>query len=89
MSPDAILERSQQLHQKLLARRLAVAKSRHDAAMVRLRQIIDANHPNGELHPEGWREILQARFVESEALSEYISVLREVETAPQLHVVKH
>jgi len=73
---SGILERSQQLHLELLARRVASAKSRHEAALAELRQAIEENQLNGEPHPDGWQRILEARFVEADALSEYISALR-------------
>lgn len=71
-----ILERSHRLHQELLARRLAAAKSQHDAALDALRRVIDDNQAAAALHPDGWREILEVRFAEADALAEYISALR-------------
>jgi hypothetical protein len=76
------LERSQRLHLELLARRVASAKSRHEAALAGLQQAIADNHPNGENQPGGWHKILEARFVEADALSEYISALRAYSAAP-------
>jgi hypothetical protein len=86
---SGILERSQRLHQELLAQRVAAALARHQAALSRLQQTIADNHPNGDRHPDGWREILAARFAEAEALSEYIAALRAYSAAPAppLHVV--
>jgi hypothetical protein len=86
---SGILERSQRLHQELLARRVATAKSRHEDALARLQQAIAEYHPAGEPQADGWQKILEARFVEADALSEYISALRAYSTAPDppLHVV--
>jgi hypothetical protein len=85
-SPDGttsgILERSQQLHLELLARRLASAKSRHEAALAELQQTIAENQPDGVSRPDGWQKILEARFVEADALSEYITALRAYSTVP-------
>jgi hypothetical protein len=85
-SPDGttsgILERSQRLHLELLARRVASAKSRHENALANLQQAIAENPPNGESSPDGWQKILEARFVEADALSEYITALRAYSTAP-------
>jgi hypothetical protein len=74
--PAGTLETSQRLHQELLARRLASAKTRHDAAWRALRDAIDACGSANPPDPEGWREILEARFQEADALSDYIAALR-------------
>lgn len=85
-----ILARSQRLHQELLAKRLASARSRHEVALARLQQVIASTQPNGHTHAEGWREILEARFVEADALSEYIAALRAYSESPApLQVIKH
>jgi hypothetical protein len=86
---SGVLERSQRLHLELLARRVAAAKSRHEIALANLQQAIAEHHPNGGPHPDGWQKILEARFVEADALSEYISALRAYDAAPPppLHVV--
>lgn len=73
---SGILERSQQLHLELLARRVASAKARHEDALADLRQVIEDNQPNGAPQADGWQKILEARFREADALSEYISALR-------------
>jgi hypothetical protein len=75
-SGDGILERSQRLHQELLARRVASAKLRYEAAMAGLQQAI------ADYHPDAWQKILEARFVEADALSEYLAALRACEAAP-------
>ena len=87
MSADNILERSQRLHQELLARRVAMAKLRHEAALARLQQAIADYHPNGEPHADGWQKILEARFAEADALSEYITALRAYGAQPSLQVI--
>jgi hypothetical protein len=79
---SGILERSQRLHLELLARRVASAKAQHEDALARLQQVITDHHPNGQPHPDGWQKILEARFVEADALSEYISALRAYDAAP-------
>jgi hypothetical protein len=58
-SADDILERSQRLHQELLAQRVARAKLQHEAAMAELQQAIADDHPNA------WQKILEARCVEA------------------------
>jgi hypothetical protein len=79
---SGILERSQQLHQELLALRVASARSRHEAALAGLQQAITDNHPDGDQHAGDWQRILEARVVEADALSEYISALRAYSAAP-------
>ena len=84
-----ILARSQRLHQQLLARRLASAKHRHDAALAALQQVIATSHEGCESNPESWRHILEARFAEADALSDYIAALRAYADPPASHVVEH
>jgi hypothetical protein len=86
---SGVLERSQRLHLELLARRVASARTRHETALAALRQVIADHHPNGQPHRDGWQKILEARFVEADALSEYIAALRAYDAAPgpPLHVV--
>jgi len=79
-----ILQRSLRLHQELLAKRVASARSRHDEAMVKLQRAIEDNHPNGQRHPDGWQRILEARVTESDALSEYIAALRAYAETPSV-----
>jgi len=87
---SGILERSQRLHQELLAQRVASAKSRHDAALAALQEAIATNHPASGPVPDGWRGILEARFAEADALSEYIAALRAWSSLPNgLHMVQH
>ena len=81
MSADNILERSQRLHQELLARRVAMAKLRHEAAMAELQLAIADNHP------DAWQKILEARCIEADALSEYITALRAYGAQPSLQVI--
>lgn len=89
-STAALFERSQRLHQELLARRVASAKARHDAALAALQRTLAANQPNCAPEPDGWRGILEARFAEADALSEYVAALRAFANPPtELHVVKH
>jgi outer membrane PBP1 activator LpoA protein len=76
-----IIERSQRLHQELLARRVAAAELRYEAAMAELRQVIADNQP------DAWQKILEARCIEAEALSEYIAALRAYGAPPSLQVV--
>jgi hypothetical protein len=83
---SGILERSQALHLELLARRVASAKSRHEAALAGL-QLAIAENQEGERHPDGWQKILEARFLEADALSEYIGALRAYSTLVPLQVV--
>jgi hypothetical protein len=85
---SGILERSQRLHQELLAQRVASAKSRHEAALARLQQAIAEHQPDSDPQPDGWQKILEARFAEADALSEYITALRAYSAAPiPLHVI--
>ena len=70
-----VLTKSQMLRTELWRRRLADARSRYEAAVNDLRRAIEANS-EGATSRDGWQEILEVRFRESDALSEYITVLR-------------
>lgn len=74
--PSGVIEKSRGLQKELWRQRLVAARTRHEAAFAELRRIMDMNAPDRELHPNSWQGVLEARFAESDALSEYIEALK-------------
>lgn len=67
-TPDVLVE-------ELWRGRLAQARSRYDAAAEELRRAIETNSDDS-LQRDEWQAILEIRFREADALSEYLSALR-------------
>jgi hypothetical protein len=69
-APD-ILTESRRLQRELCRVRLDAARSRYEATAEELRQAVE-----GRGNGEQWQEILEIRFREADALSEYLNALR-------------
>jgi hypothetical protein len=74
--PEGVIDKSRRLQQELWRRRLAAARSRHTDASAELRRVMEANSPESDLQPDGWQGVLEARFAEADALSDYIEALK-------------